>query len=85
MSRSRDVRHLALGLCLGIPLIVLLILTGSTLLLRAFDAPPPDEPEPIGSFVCTSDVAGTLLLCEQSYSAQPTTSETPWRAGSTPS
>lgn len=73
MALTRDLGHLALALCLGIPLIILVILIGSMLLLPTSDEPQLGEHEPTGSFVCISDVAGTLLLCEQNYGAQPTT------------
>lgn len=68
---TRDVRQLALALCLGIPLLVLLLAIGLMVLLHTFEEPHPDTFEPPESFVCMSDVGGTLLLCEWNYSAQP--------------
>lgn len=80
---TRDLRQLALGLCLGFPLLVLLNLIGLTVLLHTFDEPRTDEHEPTGSFVCISGEAGTLPLCVQSCNALPMNSATRWISGST--
>lgn len=82
---TRDVRQLAFAVCLGIPLITLLILIGSKILLSTFDERSSDMPEHTGSFVCISDVAGTLLLCEESYSAPWTSDPKPLIVGNTTS
>lgn len=82
MRCSRDIGQLALALCLGTALLVLLLVTGSMALLHTSEPPRPDTYEPPASFVCTSDVAGTLLLCEQSYGAQQMREIVLWTAGS---
>lgn len=51
-------------------------------LLHTFEGQPPDTSEPPESFVCTTDVGGTLLLCEQSYGGQQMNVIAPWTAGS---
>ena len=79
---GRDARQLALALCLGIPPLVLLLAIGSMVLLRMSDQPRPDTSEPPVSFVCMSDEAGTLLLCERNFSEHPTSEIVLWTAGS---
>ena len=78
---SRYVRHLALAACLGTALLALLMVTGSVTLLHTFERPTPGTSAPTGSFVCTSDEVGTLLLCEQSCDALPTSEIARWIAG----
>lgn len=80
-----DLRQLAWALCLGIPLLALLLVIGSTVLLRTFEPRPPATFEPPESFVCMTDVAGTLLLCDWNYSAQPSNETVLWTVGSTTS
>ena len=70
-----------LGLCLGIPLLALLLAIGLMTLLHTFAGPPPATFEPPGSFVCMSDVGGTLLLCEWNSSEQPTSEIVRWTVG----
>lgn len=71
-----DARPLLLAACLGIPLLVLLLTIGSVTLLHTFEGLSAGTSERPASFVCMSDVGGTLLLCEPSYGA-PNASATP--------
>lgn len=63
---GRDFRQLASALCLGIPLLVMMNLTGLMMLLSTYDEPHNVEPEHTPCFVCMRDEVGTLLLCVRS-------------------